>query len=224
MARDLTPDSQQFQNALILMGDIIGSRHRNQSDTMGAFRKIVNELNSALSDRLLSPLTITLGDEFQGIVRDVASGVDALIRFEEALVHDAQDFKMNYVLLEGKIETPVNPEVAHGMMGEGLTRARENLTKQKKSGAGRFQINLPDEDLSQNISLAFTLYQSIVDDWDPVRDFGMVSAFLNHDDYKDVAIVTGKTRSQSWKRERSLKITPYKSARALLLRLAEHVS
>ena len=121
-------------------------------------------------------------------------------------------FKLRYVLVNGEIETPINRKIAYGMLGEGLTRARETINNQKKSGERFFFLT--DKNASELNSL-FILYQSFIDDWKP-RDFKIVSDFINLDDYKLVAEKNQKSVSLMWKRRKSLKIKEYKTIKNLI--------
>ena len=56
----------------IIMADIISSRTIDKKeDFMGQFKALTSLANKRFKDSIVSPLTITLGDEFQGIVSHV---------------------------------------------------------------------------------------------------------------------------------------------------------
>mgnify|MGYP000477635068 CR=1 FL=1 len=53
----------------IIMADVISSRTiTKENDFMGQFKQLIEETNTTFASNILSPLTITLGDEFQGVV------------------------------------------------------------------------------------------------------------------------------------------------------------
>ncbi len=56
----------------ILMGDIVASR-KAQSDILlyKIFNNIIVKTNKKFTDLIISPLTITLGDEFQGLTKNL---------------------------------------------------------------------------------------------------------------------------------------------------------
>jgi hypothetical protein len=64
---------------------------------------------------------------------------------------------------------------------------------------------------------AFVVYANIVSGWDLEDDYPLVSTFLRLQDYKEVADVLGKTRSQIWKRARTLNMQSYFSIRNIIL-------
>jgi SatD family protein len=166
---------------------------------MDKFKDLTNTVNKIFAKNFLSPLTITLGDEFQGVLRSLQSGTEAIIGFEETIIEKNADFKLRYILNFGEIRTDLNPIRAYEMLGEGLTTAREQLDSQKHRDR-RFLIR-SDAQLTEPINLAFFWYQSLVDGWN-VSDYELVSAFWEYKDYKKVADFIHKDRSSVWRREK----------------------
>ncbi|MCX7638803.1 MAG: SatD family protein, partial [Cyclobacteriaceae bacterium] len=105
----------------IIMADVVGSSKQKANALMKTFRKLTDEVNQDAKQYIVSPLTVTLGDEFQGIVTDLTGAVNILIMFEEKIIRSGQDIKLRYVIHQGEIATPVNIHNAHGMLGKGLT-------------------------------------------------------------------------------------------------------
>ena len=204
---------------LILMADMIGSRDRDQGIAMDYFKSIVGFANKKCAESILSPLTITLGDEFQGVIKDTKGAIDILFELEENIIHAEADFKLRYILVEEQIDTPINPEIAYGMMGDGLTIAREGLGE-LKSSKSRFKFLLRDKEKSDILNKALFVYQSIIDNWSIEKDYKIVSEFLLVRDYKLVAQELDKTRSQMWKREKHLQIEQYFDMKNIIFHLA----
>ena len=111
----------------ILMADIISSGYFEQEHLMNDFKKAVNLINKRHKKHLISPLTITLGDEFQGIPESISSALEIIFDLEEMLIQQHFTFRLRYSLGQGVIDTPINTKVAYGMLGSGLTQAREAL-------------------------------------------------------------------------------------------------
>jgi hypothetical protein len=118
----------------ILMADIINSRRKNSSLLMQQFKDIVSSVNKVKSENLISPLTITLGDEFQGLTNTIENGIKTIFDIEEIILDKQYDFKLRYVLLYGQIDTEINTSIAYEMLGEGLTNARRDINSLKKNG------------------------------------------------------------------------------------------
>lgn len=205
----------------IIMADIIGSGNHEGYALMKDFKEIIESINKENKKRLLSPLTITLGDEFQGIARSLEDSISLIIKIEEKIVHLQKNIKLRYVLNHGFIDTKINPNIAYGMLGEGLTHARQLLELSKSERRDRFNINLNNEYLAEVLDLAFVGFQSIIDDW-RLKDFELVSAFLKFKgDYKKVASEINKDNSSVFRRRDSLQIKEYFSSRKLLFNLTK---
>ena len=84
--------------------------------------------NQKLEHDIISPYTVTLGDEFQGIATSLHAVIEAIFYMEETILRKRLEFKVRYVAVHGEIDTPINRLKAHTMMGPGLTKAREVLT------------------------------------------------------------------------------------------------
>jgi hypothetical protein len=201
------------------MEDIINSRKYKASTLMDDFKKTCNTINHDFRGAFLSPITITLGDEFQSIVSSLKEGIDIIINFEEKIIFTRKYFKLRFVLHYGDIETQINPDKAYEMLGAGLTEAR-NMLEVEKHKDKRFIIDVDNSKLSLQLNLAFFLFQSIVDKW-KYKDYSTISAFLKYKDYKKVAKVIKKDVSSVWRREKGLKINEYTSAKELLHSLSD---
>lgn len=202
------------------MADIIKSRSKKSKVLLTDFKRIVEEVNLHEKDSLLSPLTITLGDEFQSVPKSLSGALQVIIRLEESIISNQIGFKLRYVLFEGPIDTPINTTVAYGMLGAGLTGARAALEAMKVSN-NRFLTVLNDTDRSDALNKALYLFQHFVDSWKLSKDFYLVSEFLRLKDYKLIATNLKKDRSLIWKREKSLRMDQYAASKEVLYYLAK---
>ena len=73
----------QSDHYFIMMADIKGSSAERGDPLVKTFRLEVKKVNQQLKDRLLSPFTITLGDEFQGVVKDRVSAVEMIFLLDQ---------------------------------------------------------------------------------------------------------------------------------------------
>lgn len=204
----------------ILMADIIGSRKINQQQLMLEFKGIVNETNLQLKKNIRSPMTITLGDEFQGVVATLYAGIEVIIKLEELILIKGLNFKLRYVLVEGEIETPVNSEIAYEMLGDGLTQARETLNA-LKSTKNRYLVKINNGRLGDAINHTFIAFQGIVDGWKLKQDYFIAARFIEKKDYKTIANEVKRDKSIIWKRKVSLKIKEYLSLKEVLTYLSK---
>ncbi len=192
----------------ILMADIqASSRHALGGRTlMERFKGLIDEVNNTLAERLLSPLTITLGDEFQGVPSSLSVARELALALEEHRVRRGDEIGLRYVLHYGPIETPVNPSYAHEMLGPGLSHARDLLSEAKALRHGRMLVSLPNNEASEALRDAFDLVHWFVERWD-AADYPFVARFLDGLDYRKVAEALGRDPSSAWRRERSLLCT-----------------
>jgi hypothetical protein len=205
----------------ILMADIIGSRNKDGNLVMEGFRDLVAKISSEYRSSFLSPLTITLGDEFQSVVKSLPTGIEIIFAIEELILKREMDFKLRYVLYFGPIDTKINRKIAYGMLGEGLTETRQ-LLENNKTNRSRFLIRTAENDLSEKLTLAFVMFQSVLDDWS-MKDRRIVKEFLLCDDYKKIAKRLKKDVSLLWRRRKSLKIAEFQVIKKLITLLVENV-
>lgn len=201
------------------MADIIDSSQKDSKKLLSQFKESVSEINSKWSKDIVSPLTITLGDEFQGIINNLKNSIEIIFQFEEFILAKEFNFKLRYVLNIGEIETPINRKTAHGMMGEGLSEARKRLNE-LKANENRFLILLENKnDKAEKIlNDSFKIYQYYIDSW-KIRDYKIASEFLIHNDYKEIAHNFNLNKSTTWRREKSLNIEEYKLVKEIILNI-----
>jgi len=123
----------------ISMGDLVHSTaHANPNELHLLFNKIVNQANQRFAESIASPLTITLGDEFQGLSTSLGRGfaLNHFVRMSLLL----EGVSTRLVLGIGAIDTAVNPKNAWNMMGEGLSKARDKLNAKKSFNCYRFSF------------------------------------------------------------------------------------
>ena len=199
----------------ILMADIINSGKKEQKPLMEDFKNLIAEINQIYKADILSPLTITLGDEFQGVIKNLAASIQIILTLEENSIHNKLNFKLRYVLNQGEIETPVNEKIAYEMLGSGLTEARLKLNDSKYK---KFRFNIAIDDLLQQSILndAFIIFENITDKWSLKNDYELASNFIQFKDYKIVSEKMSKTRSLIWKREKTLHMESYNAAKNII--------
>lgn len=121
------------------MGDIVGSEaapsakalHRN-------FNAVMTEANRASRRDLASPLTITLGDEFQGLCRTMSAGALLMRNLRIRLMSRKIDCRFAIGLVS--VRTPINAKSAWNMMGPGLSSVRAKLEEKDRLSAYRFSL------------------------------------------------------------------------------------
>jgi hypothetical protein len=128
----------------VLMGDIVGSeRAPSLRAVHKTFNKAVDAANEAYAASLASPLTITLGDEFQGLLDSMATAWDIAAALRLRLLIDG--VACRFVIGVTELESPLNTKQAWNMLGSGLAAARDALND--KSSPNAYRFSLPAEPL-----------------------------------------------------------------------------
>lgn len=208
-----------MSNYFILMGDVIESRKLDAKKLRQQFTNLLSNCNSDLSTEIYSPYTTTLGDEFQGVAVSLHAVAETIFYLEEAQIKKQYGFQIRYVAHYGEIQTPINTDVAYGMMGPGLTKARALLTD-KRRGQPRFCFDLPDTRLTENLTRLFTVIDGLTDRWGQ-RDSALISDMLAEANNEEVAAKHNKNRSQIWKKRKHLLIEEYKAVKAVIFALID---
>ncbi len=125
---------------LALIGDLRGSRDLGGGEprerVQQQLRTVCSDLNrEAEALGLLSPLTITLGDEFQALLGHAQGLWRVIFAIEAAL----DPVRIRFGVGVGSLDTGINPDAAIGMDGPAFHRAREALG-QLKNDHGWYRI------------------------------------------------------------------------------------
>lgn len=197
------------------MGDVIGSSDYDAVKLGETLKNLVQSANKDLSNKTLSPYTVTLGDEFQGVTQSLNSGIETLFYLEEQRLARDLEFRLHYVLHYGKIETEINPDTSYGMLGEGLTRAREKLTA-KKRDRKRFNISIKNKERSLQLNRLFEVLDGITEHWNK-KDFTLILDLIRNDNDQEVGEMHGKDRSQIYRRRKTLMIREFNLLKSFIL-------
>ncbi|MGJ3236322.1 MAG: SatD family protein [Marivirga sp.] len=194
------------------MADIINSSDYSGAELMENFKILIKKANKLFEEQIISPLTITLGDEFQGVVIDLRTSIDLVFYLDQELLK--ADYQLRYALQLGEIETPVNEYIAHGMLGKGLTLARENLQYGKEEQK-RFNISGYGALKNEMFNKSFLLYDHFYQKWSDTEKL-IAFEFLSGKNYKSVAEIFQKDNSSMWRKEKSLNLKEFKVAKELI--------
>lgn len=202
-----------MKNAYIIMGDVISSRNHQAAGLMDGMQNLINTTNKRWENNLLSPLTVTLGDEFQGAGASLAGAIGVLLSLEETSLKEQAKFEFRYVVHYGVIETEINTDRAHGMLGEGLTRARELLDSKNKKY--RFTISLDDSFKSTSLTGLFKVLDGIKGKWN-LNNYPLIYDMIHKSKDNKVADIHGKNASQVWKMRRNNLIQEYRELKEVI--------
>lgn len=123
----------------VVMGDLVSSENTaSVADLHERFNAAIESANTDYATAIASPLTITLGDEFQGLCGALASGLAVVRRLRAGLLSSGVECR--FVVGAVRLETPVNAARAWNMMGPGLAAARARLADKRDPNAYRFEL------------------------------------------------------------------------------------
>jgi Mor family transcriptional regulator len=144
---------------IVVIGDVISSRKVEQrNELQKKLRDILDDLNTAACEHhLVSPYTITLGDEFQAVY----DNANCLFLDSIRILERTFPQKIRFSFGIGEISTDINREQSLGMDGSAFYYAREGITHLKDL-RGKFMFHIhglgdPElEDLFNNFLLIFS--------------------------------------------------------------------
>ncbi|NMA74777.1 MAG: DNA-binding protein, partial [Bacteroidales bacterium] len=120
-----------MEKVFALIGDIIDSKSlKNRKDIQNNLHKLLDGLNQKYESSIVSNLTLTLGDEFQGLFKDVECVL--LVMDEINLTLSLKGINVRFGVGYGEITTDINPELSIGADGEAFWFARDAITHIRK--------------------------------------------------------------------------------------------
>ena len=203
----------------ILMSDVKLAGKTSKETINQELKNVINVINKLHKKNLITPLNMVMMDEFQGITNNLQGSLELIFDIEECLIEHLFDFKLKHVLYHDTIETLQTKQLAYERLGFGLIDARERLKLIKKTES-RFLIVTNDEKQSLNLNNLFYIYEDYLDSWKKA-DFQYVRAFLNNQNYKEVAEQFNINISSGWRREKTLKMKQYYTIKEMILSAIE---
>lgn len=117
-------------NYCVIIGDINRSREFSPTDRrrlQKKFQKGIDLVNREFKKEIAAEFLITLGDEFQGVLKTITPSYSFLCRWEELVLPVEFSFGVGF----GRITTPLQKK-ALGMDGPAFHRARAALEEAKR--------------------------------------------------------------------------------------------
>jgi hypothetical protein len=201
------------------MGDVVASSTLNQIELHGQLKRLIKETNEKCRVKILSPYTITLGDEFQGVAGSLGGLVKTIFFLEEEILRRQYTFKLHYVAHWGEITTKINRAIAYEMMGPGLANARAKLTSKRRKRP-RFIFEYGDQQKDRILNGVFFVVENVVDRWKP-RDFSLILDMIKSESDSKIAAKRKRDRSLIWRRRETLRVDDYAELKASLVEIAE---
>lgn len=129
------------QTYLAIIGDVVGSREvEDRRNLQQRLRVAVDRANRLYTNSIAAGFVLTIGDEFQGLMKDV-EGVDKLLADIRASVHPIE---LRFGLGFGGLDSPLE-NVALGMDGPCFHRARTAIGR-AESRESLIDVETPQPD------------------------------------------------------------------------------
>ncbi|MBU0502696.1 MAG: SatD family protein, partial [Candidatus Margulisbacteria bacterium] len=114
----------------VLIGDIVRSRDiEKRKSFQKDFVNLLSKINKKFSSQILSEFTVTLGDEFQGVLRSPADSYEIMAELSELFYPIEVRFGLGWEIITTEIK-----KKAIGMDGPAFHLARQAIDQAKDSG------------------------------------------------------------------------------------------
>jgi DNA-binding CsgD family transcriptional regulator len=147
---------------IAIIGDMIDSKKiSNRFESQKKLKDVLNDVNAIYSNDIESKLMITLGDEFQGLLKS-GSNVISIIEYIQYRMYPIH-FRFGIGI--GKIETEINQLVPFGADGSAYHHARDMITQlkneQKKNKTSNANIKIASDDNNEGLELLLNTILSL---------------------------------------------------------------
>lgn len=160
---------QNGKKYLVTIGDVISSRKvKKRNDLQNMLLDVFNDLNiPEQKNHLISPYTITLGDEFQAVYQKA----DRLFLDSICILEKTFPQKIRFSFGIGEISTDINQEQSIGMDGSAFYFAREGIVNLKEQrGNYKFNIRgLEDPELEILFNNTLYIFSNLLEGWNKNR-------------------------------------------------------
>lgn len=172
-----------FNAYVAIIGDIVGSKKiRNRNKTQQELKQVLENINLKYEEDIASNFMITLGDEFQGLLKYGRNTVDIMIKIESAL----WPVRLRFGLGAGEICTDIDPAFPLGADGPAYHNARTAIEQlkanDKKYATYRSNIKIISEGDNQQVDALlnsiFSLSTALKAKW-TTRQKEIIACFLD---------------------------------------------
>lgn len=158
-----------FDPYIAIIGDIVDSRHTSdRKEVQIKLKTVLGEINGTYANDIASKFMVTLGDEFQGLLKSGSPVLQILEKIEFAM----HPVKLRIGIGVGSITTDIDPMMPLGADGPAYYCAREmidelqSLEKKNRESPSDILIKIEDHaEISSLINTVFTLSAAIKSDW-----------------------------------------------------------
>lgn len=171
-----------------IIGDIVDSKkipEEKRRDIQKKLKKTLDTINKQYHKNLASNFTITLGDEFQGLLKTPERIFEMLDTIELAMAEEQIEIRFGIGL--GEITTKIDPALSIGADGPAYWHARtaiEYIHDEDDYGLNHIAFYYPDHPDVGLINAAIGMTEYTKNKWTTTQ-IAVLSALIQTDNYND---------------------------------------
>lgn len=178
---------------IAIIGDIVDSKKiSNRFEIQTKLKNVLEDINTKYSNDIESKFMITLGDEFQGLLK----GGNNVINIIEYIQIKMYPIHIRFGIGIGKIETEINNLIPFGADGSAYHTARKMIEKlkaaEKKNKSSNANIMISSDgdhsDLELLLNTILSLSTAIKQRWTDRQREVAFDCLLNGDNQREAAI------------------------------------
>lgn len=148
----------------VIIGDIVKSRKiEERGKVQEKLKKILETVNRDFKEYIEVRFSITMGDEFQGLLKDLSKSYE-IIRYIEKELYP---LKIRFGVGMGKLGTPIFENIGE-MDGECFVKARKAIEDAKKLGQN-IVYNLGNNEKDMIINTILMLLEAVKTSWKDIH-------------------------------------------------------
>jgi hypothetical protein len=171
-----------YKPFVAIIGDIRNSKQlENRRAVQIRLKEVLDAINNEYRDYIASKFMITLGDEFQGLLKTGSSAIFIIDKIEREMY----PIKLRFGIGVGEITTDINSDMPLGADGSAYYNARKMIdelkasVKKKMEPKANVRIEVQgNADISRVINTIFSLISTIKETWTP-RQIEIINSYLN---------------------------------------------
>lgn len=169
-----------------IIGDMKQSQKmKNRNEVQIKLKNILETINIMYQEDLAAKFIITLGDEFQGLLKQGANTMKILSQIERMMY----PVQLRFGIGIGRITTEINPEMALGADGPGYYKARAAIEylkdnekkKQSVPTDTRFEVECENQENIRMLNTIVSLMTVIKEGWSD-RQREIIWDIMEHQD------------------------------------------
>lgn len=200
-----------------IIADLIESR--KIKDRQGAqirLSEILKEVNETYCEDISSNFTITIGDEFQGLLSSPERALEIIDRIKL----EFHPHKLRFGIGIGQMHTQINKDIAIGSDGPAYHYAREAIDRIKKSSSmyeqpyiDTYMITNNDSEMVNLVNSILSMCSQMDSSWSDKQIQAVKGIQYTQVTQKELADILGVTQSSIQRRLYSAGYFTYKSAK-----------